>query len=36
MTLTGLGDLKDLLSPDIGVKTHIGDVLLTLASRYLT
>lgn len=36
MTLTGLGDLKDLLSPDIGVHTHINDVIRTLVSRDLT
>ena len=36
ITLTGLGDLKDLLSPDIGVNTHIDDVVRTLVSRDLT
>jgi pimeloyl-ACP methyl ester carboxylesterase len=36
MTLTGLGELRDLLSPDIGVDTHIDDVIRTLVSRDLT
>ena len=35
LTLTGLGDLKDLLSPDIGVDTHVDDVVRTLVSRDL-
>lgn len=36
ITLTGLGELKDLLSPDIGVGTHIDDVLRAVISRDLT
>ena len=32
LTLTGLGDLEGLLSPDIGVNTHIDDVVRTLVS----
>ena len=36
MTLTGLGDLKDLLSPDIGVNTHVDDVIRTVVGRDLT
>lgn len=36
MTLTGLGDLNDLLSPEIGVNTHVDDVVRTVVSRDLT
>lgn len=36
ITLTGLGDLKDLLSPDVGVTTHIDDVVRTVVSGDLT
>lgn len=36
LTLTGLGDLKGLLSPDIGVDTHVDDVVRSLVSRDLT
>lgn len=32
LTLTGLGDLKHLLSPDVGVTTHIDDVVRALFS----
>lgn len=36
MTLTGLGELKGLLSPDVGVTTHVDDVVRTLVSGSLT
>ena len=36
LTLTGLGDLKGLLSPDVGVDTHVDDVVRSLVSRDLT
>lgn len=36
ITLTGLGERKDLLSPDVGVDTHVADVVDALVSGDLT
>lgn len=36
VTLTGLGERKHLLSPSVGVETHIDDVVNTLIYRDLT
>ncbi|TEX44469.1 MAG: hypothetical protein B7C55_14920 [Actinomycetales bacterium mxb001] len=36
ITLSGLAERKDLLSPDIGVDTHIADVVNTVTSHDLT
>ena len=36
MTLTGLGERKDLLSPEVGVDTHVADVVDAVISQDLT